>query len=78
MSAPPSKREAERKIGQAIYRAMKRNRSALIQGAPLKGEKTLIDGTFDLCQVAASVLKVIKATDGEQDHTSEMEPQMRF
>lgn len=47
------------RVARAIYLAMKRNRSALVDGDPIEDEKTLIDGTFDLCRVAASVLKII-------------------
>jgi len=52
----------EMRIARAIYRAMKRNKDALVQGAPGEGE-TLIDGTFDLRKISRKVLAAMERAD---------------
>lgn len=63
MSGPPTYSKKELRIARAIYRAMKRNKSALVQGAPGEGERTLIDGTFDLRRLARKILEIATASD---------------
>ncbi len=52
----------ELRVSRAIYRAMKRSRGALVEGAPTEGQRTLIDGTFDLRAIAVKVLAEIDKT----------------
>lgn len=46
----------EIEMASAIYRMLKQRRGALVQGVPEDGETTLVDGRFDLREVARSVL----------------------
>jgi hypothetical protein len=59
MSGPPSYSEGELRIARAIYRALRKNKGALVQGSPDDGEYTLIDGTFDLREIAKKILPAI-------------------
>jgi len=61
-AAPRTDAPMEMRIARAIYRAMKRNKDALVQGAPGEGE-TLIDGTFDLRKISRKVLAAMERAD---------------
>jgi hypothetical protein len=47
-----------REVGwaSAMYRALKQLKGPLVQGLPSDGEVTLVDGRFDLREVARAIL----------------------
>ena len=56
MARPAEYYPREIELASAIYRTLKQGRGALVQGLPEDGETTLVDGRFDLREVARSVL----------------------
>jgi hypothetical protein len=61
-------RELSDLVAQRIYKALKAQSPNvnLVMTAPVMGELTMVDGEFDLCVVAASVLDFL---DGLQRDT---------
>lgn len=67
MIGQPLLSSKEARIAQAIYRALKLNKEALVDGMPIKGERTLIDGTFDLIKTATKILAEIDKMDAKNN-----------
>lgn len=52
-------------LAQALYDALRQtNDTALIQGRPLDGRATLIDGEFDLVRVVVLMFSILNLRDG--------------
>jgi hypothetical protein len=54
----------ERLIARAICTSLRRKKDALVSGAPGVGDRTIIDGTFNLRRVARSVRKQLIVRGG--------------
>jgi hypothetical protein len=65
MSGPRSYSEGELRIARAIYRVLRENKDALVDGSPEDDEHTLIDGIFDLREIAKSILQAISDRGGD-------------
>ena len=57
-NSAPEAGAPETKIAQTLYRLLRANSSALVQGEPGAGDLTLIDGNFDLLNIVHDLMNL--------------------